>query len=83
MKVDDMEPSSEFHEAVSDVKEIPREQDTDSVTRTEKFYPYFVHSRNDNKIIGTVYLTENQAYSINNILKNHLGNDQDIVFLRK
>lgn len=51
----------------------------DGEKREETFYPYFIYSITDNKMIGNMLLTEDQAYQLNIILKN---NNNDISFIR-
>lgn len=73
-------------EAATEIKEVedptPKE-DSDAVVRTGKFYSYFIYSRKENKIVGNIFLTENQAYILNDTLKHSSGDNQDIAFLRK
>ena len=54
----------------------------DCITRTEKFAPYFVYSNKTNEIIGSIYLTEDQAYNINKFMQYKGKQNQEIVFLR-
>lgn len=39
----------------------------DSILRQEEFYPYFILDKSTKLFIGTLFLTENQAYTLNNI----------------
>lgn len=56
--------------------------DSDCVVRTEKFVPHFVYSHAKNQIIGTIYLTEDQAYNLNKLMVCGGNEKRDIVFLR-
>lgn len=57
------------------------ECDNDTITRELELVPYFVYSNDKNEIIGSIYLTEEQSYQLNQLMK-HSGH-QDIAFLRK
>jgi len=73
---------------MKNMKEIIEEEhvttnDDEYVTRTEKFYMYFVYSNKRNKMLGTMYLTENQAYQLNQFMRNQGVYEQDIAFLKR
>lgn len=55
-------------------------EDEDAIVKSVVLYPYFVYSYKENKILGDIQLTEEQARMINNYLKK--SNPQDISFLR-
>lgn len=57
------------------------ERDNDTVTREVELVPYFVYSNDKNEIIGSIYLTEDQSYQLNQLMK--YNGRQDIAFLRK
>lgn len=55
----------------------------DGVSRTEVFYSYLIYSNTDNKMIGSIYLTENQAYTLNQLMKRRFNKENpDIAFIR-
>ena len=54
-----------------------------SVTRSVELIPHFVYSNTENKIIGSIYLTEEQAYNLNQFMRYKGSDMQDIAFLRK
>ena len=73
---------------MKNMKEIIEEEhvttnDDEYVARTEKFYMYFVYSNKRNKMLGTMYLTENQAYQLNQFMRNQGVYEQDIAFLKR
>lgn len=48
-----------------------------------EFIPHFIYSNSENKIIGSIDLTEDQVRTLNQIMR-YKGTDlQDISFLRK
>lgn len=49
------------------------------VKRTEEFYSYFIYSEKENKMRGGIYLTENQAYQLNQLMKREKAG---IAFIR-
>lgn len=57
--------------------------DDEYVERKEKFYMYFVYSNKQNKMIGSIYLTENQAYQLNQFMRSQGVYEQDIAFLKR
>ena len=57
--------------------------DDEYVERKEKFYMYFVYSNKQNKMIGSIYLTENQAYQLNQFMRSQGAYEQDIAFLKR
>ena len=54
-----------------------------SVTRSVELIPHFVYSNTENRIIGSIYLTEDQAYNLNQLMRYKGSDMQDIAFLRK
>jgi hypothetical protein len=44
---------------------------------------YFVYSNKQNKMIGSIYLTENQAYQLNQFMRSQGVYEQDIAFLKR
>lgn len=54
-----------------------------SIKRTEEFIPHFVYSNNDKKVVDSIYLTDEQAYELNKLMKRKGSKNQDLVFLRK
>lgn len=54
-----------------------------SVSKRVQLVPHFVYSNSENMIIGSIYLTEEQAYNLNEIMRYKGANYQNIVFLRK
>ena len=65
--------------------EFPEDRGSEilSVTRTAEFIPHFIYSNKDNEIIGSIYLTELQAYDLNKLMRRKGVAEQDIAFLRK
>lgn len=59
------------------------ELDRISIIKQEEFYPHFVYSNSQKRVIGSVYLTENQASCLNKIMQSRGVYNQDIAFLRK
>lgn len=57
------------------------ERNQTTITRKLELKPYFVFSNNRSKIIGSIYLSEEQAYQLNTMMKHDAS--QDIVFLEK
>lgn len=53
------------------------------IVREVELFPYFVYSNTENKIIGSIYLTSQQAYDLNKFMKCKSDNPEGIVFLRK
>lgn len=49
------------------------------VKRIEEFYSYFIYSEKENKMRGGIYLTENQAYQLNQLMKREKAG---IAFIR-
>jgi hypothetical protein len=43
--------------------------------------PYFVYSNTENRIIGEILLTEDQAYELNQYMRYKGTANQDIAFL--
>jgi vacuolar-type H+-ATPase subunit B/Vma2 len=73
---------------MKNMKEIIEEEqvttnDDEYVERKEKFYMYFVYSNKRNKMLGTMYLTENQAYQLNQFMRCQGVYEQDIAFLKR
>lgn len=58
-------------------------EDAWSVTRPVELIPHFVYSNSENRIIGSIYLTEEQAYNLNQLMRYKGVDSQDIAFLRK
>lgn len=53
------------------------------VVREETFYSYLIYSNKENNLIGSIYLTENQAYSLNQLMKRRFNKENpDIAFIR-
>lgn len=59
------------------------EKDKMSVTRSVELVPHFVYSNHLNKVIGSIYLSEDQAYNLNKMMRYKGTGTQDIAFLRK
>jgi hypothetical protein len=53
------------------------------VSQNVKMIPYFVYSNTENRIIGEILLTEEQAYNLNQFMCYKGSDMQDIAFLRK
>ena len=49
------------------------------VKRIEEFYSYFIYSEKENTMRGGIYLTENQAYQLNQLMKREKAG---IAFIR-
>lgn len=62
-------------------REIKESKD-EYVERKEKFYMYYVYSNKRNKMLGSMYLTENQAYQLNQFMRSQGVYEQDIAFLK-
>ena len=62
-------------------REIKESKD-EYVERKEKFYMYYVYSNKRNKMLGSMYLTENQAYQLNQFMRSQGAYEQDIAFLK-
>lgn len=58
-------------------KEIP----ITSFTKKAKFYPYIVFDNKQQKTVGNVFLTEDQANELNRIMKIDGANKQRYAFL--
>lgn len=54
-----------------------------SVIRSEEFFQYFVYSNKEHRVIGSIYLTEDQASRLNKIMQSRGVYKQDIAFLIK
>lgn len=65
--------------------EFPKVEPEDqwSVTRSVELIPHFVYSNTENRIIGSIYLTEDQAYNLNQMMRYKGSDTQDLAFLRK
>jgi hypothetical protein len=74
-------------EEMKDIEMVQEKEVTTSddeyVERKEKFYMYFVYSNKQNKMIGSIYLTENQAYQLNQFMRSQGVYEQDIAFLKR
>ena len=70
---------------VNNPPEFPKvdPEDTLPISKQVELVPHFVYSNSENKIIGSIYLTEEQAYNLNEIMRYKGANSQNIVFLRK
>lgn len=70
---------------VGNPPEFPKvnQEDTWSVKRHVELIPHFVYSNSENRIIGSIYLTEEQAYNLNQLMRYKGVDSQDIAFLRK
>jgi len=66
-------------ETSSDTKHL----DDWGLVREVELFPYFVYSNTENKIIGSIYLTAQQAYDLNKFMKRKADNPEGIAFLRK
>ena len=82
--------TDEHRKRMKEVKDIEMVQekevttsDDEYVERKEKFYMYFVYSNKQNKMIGSIYLTENQAYQLNQFMRSQGAYEQDIAFLKR
>lgn len=53
------------------------------IKKEVELIPHFVYSNNEHKMIGMIYLTDDQAYQLNKLMRYKGGNHQDIAFLRK
>jgi hypothetical protein len=51
------------------------------VSQNVKMIPYFVYSNTENRIIGEILLTEDQAYELNQYMRYKGTANQDIAFL--
>lgn len=51
------------------------------VHRQVNLIPYFVYSNSENKMIGSIYLTEDQSYQLNKLMQYKGIQNQDIAFL--
>ena len=65
--------------------EFPKVEPEDqwSITRSVELIPHFVYSNTENRIIGSIYLTEDQAYNLNQMMRYKGSDAQDLAFLRK
>ena len=61
----------------------PIESEDKGLTKTVKLYCYSVYCDKDDKLIDSIYLTENQANKLNNLLYKTSTKDQSIVLLKK
>lgn len=59
------------------------DEDKDSITIQAEMFPYFVYCDKDDKIIDSMYLTEDQARKLNKLLADTSTKDQSLVFLRR
>lgn len=57
------------------------EHDNIEMPQEVKLVPYFVYSNSENRIIGEVLLTEDQAYQLNQYMRYKGTANQDIAFL--
>lgn len=62
---------------------FPKTEDQWSITRSVELIPHFVYSNTENRIIGSIYLTEDQAYNLNQMMRYKGSDAQDLAFLRK
>lgn len=57
------------------------EHDHIEMSQKVKLIPHFVYSNSENRIIGEVLLTEDQAYQLNQYMRYKGTANQDIAFL--
>lgn len=82
-KVNPFGYKNEEHMSTADFTEVPVVDNDEGIVRKEKFYSYFIYSNKENKMIGCIYLTENQAYTLNRLMKLRFNKENpDISFIR-
>ena len=55
--------------------------DEDAIVKSLILYPYFIYSNKENKMIGEIMLSEDQANALNKSMKGY-SSPQDISFVR-